>query len=92
MSADAKIIARMHDAIVQALEYLDGREDVDDGADGQPVANREMQLAQTLREAVGESSNPYVNDDVTRRRLEFAHKEREALDLLEHLQNREVQP
>lgn len=40
------------EALTQALEYFENREDVNDGDYGVPAPNREMSLAQLCRDAL----------------------------------------
>lgn len=46
-------VEELEQAAHDALEYFEGREDVDDGDYGQPKPNREMVLAMALRAAMG---------------------------------------
>jgi len=55
---NARLIAAapaMLDALQEALEYFEDREDVDDGPDGEPSANAEMSVAITLRAAIAKA-------------------------------------
>ena len=42
----------LENACFEALEYFEDRQDVDDGDYGEPQANKEMQLASRLKEAM----------------------------------------
>lgn len=44
------------DLLQRALAYVEDCEDVDDGPDGEQVANHAMELAMQIREALGEDS------------------------------------
>ncbi len=46
---------RMKSALEQAEEYFDGKADVVDGSYGEPSPNREMQILNEIREALGTS-------------------------------------
>lgn len=51
-----KLLPKVHgdviEALTQALEYFEDREDVVDGSYGEPSPNREMSLAQLCRDAL----------------------------------------
>ncbi len=40
------------EALNEALDYFHDNSDVVDGSDGQPAPNKEMRLAQLMREAI----------------------------------------
>lgn len=47
--------ADLLEALESALEFVEDYEDVDDGPDGRPVANKAMSLASQLREAIAKA-------------------------------------
>jgi len=56
--ANARLIAAAPDmltALHEALEFAEDQEDVIDGPDGEPQANKAMRLAQMLREVIGKA-------------------------------------
>ena len=53
----------MVDTLHDVLDYLDDRSDVNDGANGQPVANRAMRLERDVKRMV-----EYIEDEVANAR------------------------
>lgn len=51
-AASAPLLAALH----EALEFVADQEDVTDGPDGEPVANKAMHLAQGLRDAIAKAT------------------------------------
>jgi hypothetical protein len=51
-----KVHGDVIEALTQALEYFEDREDVVDGSYGEPSPNREMSLAQLCRDALNHVS------------------------------------
>lgn len=55
VEVQARRIESLKGALAEALEFVEDHEDVTDGPDGEPQANRAMQLAQTLRASLAAS-------------------------------------
>lgn len=47
-----RVVTHMLAALEEALEFVEGQEDVKDGPDGEQVPNEAMRVAQTLRAAI----------------------------------------
>jgi len=57
--ANTRLIAaapELLDRLRDALEFIEDQEDVNDGPDGQPVANRAMQLAESIRTTLSKAT------------------------------------